>query len=252
MPDCESCGPDGEPRGVFIEIKGVSSRMEQENIYKIFKTTIKVIDKATFKVITIQQKEGMLYNGRRTCDKHETLFEIHGKITKGWWLLLVSILRSAYEQSFDVPWPSNPRRRRCPICEEWTLFKRNFPKELERWECCHMDGAERCGYSELAGGDWMIKDDIHERDLSEIVDVILVYGQASIIEHEENPKNHGKDERTLRAYQKKWPNIEPNLKHGVIEIINKHKLDERFEEILKGIPAAVTLAQEYKNKPSED
>ena len=98
----------------------------------------------------------------------------------------------------------------------------------------------------------MIKDDIHERDLSEIVDVILVYGQASIIEHEEDQKNHGKDERTLRAYQKKWPNIEPNLKHGVIEVINKHKLDERFEQILKGIPAAVTLAQEYKNKPSED
>ena len=98
----------------------------------------------------------------------------------------------------------------------------------------------------------MIKDDIHERDLSEIVDVILVYGQASIVEREEDPKNHGKDERTLRAYQKKWPNIEPNLKHGVIEVINKHKLDERFEEILKGIPAAVTLAQEYKNKPSED
>ena len=101
----------------------------------------------------------------------------------------------------------------------------------------------------------MIKDDIHERDLSEMVDVILVYGQASIIEDpidSNKPKNPGKDERTLRAYQKKWPNIEPNLKHGVIEVINKHKLDERFEEILKGIPAAVTLAQEYKNKPSEE
>ena len=68
-------------------------------------------------------------------------------------LMLISVLRSAYEKSFDVPWPSNPRRRRCPICEQWTMFKRNFPKDLERWECCHMDGAERCGYSELMGGD---------------------------------------------------------------------------------------------------
>lgn len=97
----------------------------------------------------------------------------------------------------------------------------------------------------------MIKDDIHERDLSEIVDVILAYGKLSIIEDPET-KNPGKDERTLWAYQKKFPHIESNLKHSIIEVINKHKLDERFEEILKGIPAAVTLAQEYKNKPSED
>ena len=97
----------------------------------------------------------------------------------------------------------------------------------------------------------MIKDDIHERDLSEIVDVILVYGQASILE-DAKTEHPGKDERTLRAYQKKFPHIESNLKHGVVEVINKHKLDERFEQILKGIPAAVTLAQEYKNKPSED
>ena len=96
----------------------------------------------------------------------------------------------------------------------------------------------------------MIKDDIHERDLSEMVDVILVYGQASIVENEKT-EHPGKDERTLRAYQNKYPNIESNLKHGTIEVINKYKLDERFEQILKGIPAAVTLAQEYKNKPDQ-
>ena len=83
MPDCEKCGPDREPRGVFIEIKGVSSRIEQKNLYEIFKTTFEVIDEDTFKVATIQQKEGMLYNERRHCDKHETLFEKHGKVTKG-------------------------------------------------------------------------------------------------------------------------------------------------------------------------
>lgn len=79
----EACGPDREPRGVFIEIKGVSSRTEQENIYKILKIVLENIDEETFKVATIQQKEGILYNERRTCDNHETLFEIHGKITKG-------------------------------------------------------------------------------------------------------------------------------------------------------------------------
>lgn len=77
------CGPDREPRGVFLEIKGISSQVEQENIYKIFKTVIETIDIATFKVITIQQKEGMLYIERRNCDNHETLFEKHGKVTRG-------------------------------------------------------------------------------------------------------------------------------------------------------------------------
>ena len=97
----------------------------------------------------------------------------------------------------------------------------------------------------------MIKDDIHERDLSEIVDVILVYGQASILE-DAKTEHPGKDERTLRAYQTKYPDIESNLNNAVIEVINKRKLDEAFENILKGIPAAVTLSKEYKTKPSED
>ena len=67
--------------------------------------------------------------------------------------MLISVLKTAYEKSFDVPWPSTPRRRRCPACEQWTLFKRNFPQDLERWECCHMEGPTLCGYSELVGGD---------------------------------------------------------------------------------------------------
>ena len=83
MPECETCGPDREPRGVFVEIKGVSSRTEQENIYKILKIVLENIDEETFTVATIQQKEGMLYIDRRHCGNHETLFEIYGKITKG-------------------------------------------------------------------------------------------------------------------------------------------------------------------------
>jgi len=96
----------------------------------------------------------------------------------------------------------------------------------------------------------MIKEDIDERELCDMVDVILVYGLPSIIE-DDKTEHPGKDERTLRAYQKKYPDIEPNLSHGVIEVINKHNLDEAFTKILKGIPAAITLSKEYKNRPDE-
>lgn len=79
----ETCGPDESPRGVFIEIKGITSRAEQEYIYKIFKTAIEIITEESFKVATIQQKEGLGYNIRRECDNHETLFERHGKAISG-------------------------------------------------------------------------------------------------------------------------------------------------------------------------
>ncbi len=65
--------------------------------------------------------------------------------------MLKTVFKDAYLKSFDIPWPSNPRRRRCPVCEQWTLFKHNFPKGMERWECLHMDGRTLCGYSELTG-----------------------------------------------------------------------------------------------------
>lgn len=52
---------------------------------------------------------------------------------------------------YDIPWPNNQNRRRCPICEQPTLFYRKFP--IERWECGHMEGPDLCGYSELMGGD---------------------------------------------------------------------------------------------------
>ncbi len=94
----------------------------------------------------------------------------------------------------------------------------------------------------------MIKEDIDERDLCDMVDVILVYGLPAIVE-EEKTQHPGKDERTLRAYQKNYPDIESNLLYGVIDVINKHKLDDAFVKILKGIPAAVELAKEYKSKP---
>lgn len=97
----------------------------------------------------------------------------------------------------------------------------------------------------------MIKEDIDERDLCDLIDVILVYGLPSIVE-EEKEQHPGKDERTLRAYQNKYPDIESNLLHSTVEIINKHKLDEAFVRILKGIPAAVTLSKEYKSKPGDE
>lgn len=97
----------------------------------------------------------------------------------------------------------------------------------------------------------MIDENFDERDLCDIVDVILVYGQAKLVD-DEKADHPGKDERTLRAYQTKYPDIESNLNKAVIEVINKRKLDEAFENILKGIPAAVTLSKEYKTKPSED
>lgn len=64
-------------------------------------------------------------------------------------LLLVSVMKSAYMKSFDETWPSCDRRKRCPACGEWTLFRHNFPKELARWECCHMEGPNLCGFVEL-------------------------------------------------------------------------------------------------------
>ncbi len=79
----ETCGPDLAPRGVFIEIKGVSSRAEQENIYKIFKIMLENVNEETFKVAQIKQQEGHLYNNRRVCDNHETFFERHGKVLSG-------------------------------------------------------------------------------------------------------------------------------------------------------------------------
>jgi len=79
----ETCGPDNQPRGGFVEIKGISSRAEQENIYEILKTSLKVLDDETFKLAIIQQQEGILYNTRRDCDNHETLYERHGKVTSG-------------------------------------------------------------------------------------------------------------------------------------------------------------------------
>lgn len=63
--------------------------------------------------------------------------------------LSAQALKSAYAKSFDTPWPSNKNRRRCPNCEEWTLFKRWIDGKLRVWVCAHMEGSEYCGYSEL-------------------------------------------------------------------------------------------------------
>lgn len=60
----------------------------------------------------------------------------------------VERLKDAFLKSFDETWPSNKNRRRCPACSEWTLFKRWIDGKLRVWACCHMEGAEYCGYSE--------------------------------------------------------------------------------------------------------
>lgn len=76
----DKCDNRDTPMGVFIEIKGISTPEQQEIIYDMFKTLAKVVEKKHFKVIMVQQKEGISYNQRRTCDNHETLHEIHGDV----------------------------------------------------------------------------------------------------------------------------------------------------------------------------
>jgi len=61
--------------------------------------------------------------------------------------LSAQTLKESYQKSFDVPWPSCENRRRCPACEEWTLFRHHFPKP-GIWICCHMELDKYCGYSE--------------------------------------------------------------------------------------------------------
>lgn len=61
--------------------------------------------------------------------------------------MMPTTMKKAFDQSFDLTWPSNPNRRRCPACDNWTLFLQKHP--IKVWKCAHMEGADYCGYSEL-------------------------------------------------------------------------------------------------------
>lgn len=96
-------------------------------------------------------------------------------------------------------------------------------------------------------------ENIKDRDLYDMVDVIIVYGLDKIEPKADKPEEASKmkidAEKILRAFQKKWPNTNGNLTKEVIEVFNKYELDEEFKKILIKMPAAIELAAEYKSKP---